>query len=377
MTQAEFRSHFEAAKNRLYFNHAAYSPMSRPVADAMQVYQEKRVAGDADCWPYAIENLEALRKNFAGLVGTQTERIAVVANTVVGINVLATGLDWKPGDRVLIYENEFPANVLPFTNLASKGVEVDFISDVNGRLGPEHLEAALTEHTRVLAISSVQWLTGFRADLKALSEICHSRGILLSVDGIQSVGAFPMDIEEFGIDFLAAGGHKWLMCPMGTGLMYVTEELQERLAVGQMGYWGKVDVEDFLNFEQPLSTKARRFETGCIPSPTIVGARAATDLLLAAGTEVISKHIGGLLKLFRDGIKNLPFGCKYDFTETEEAGILIFGHDDPKRNSQINEQLISHGVDISPRGGWLRLAPHYYNNADDVRNLIGILSSIA
>ncbi len=376
ISQEQFRQQFDVNRHRLYFNHAAYAPMSRSVVRAMSDYFQVRLEGEPNAWGYVVERYEGLRSNFASLVNAEPDRVAIVANTVVGINVLATGLDWQAGDRIILYEKEFPANVLPFTNLKGSGVEVDFISDREGRVDVQLFEAALTSRTRLVSISSVQWLTGYRADLKALSELCHARGILLCVDGIQSVGAIPMDVDHSGIDMLVAGGHKWQMSPLGTGLLYLTEELQERLKMGAMGYMGKVDPEDYLNFNQPLSPHARRYEMGAFPAPSIIGAQIATKLLLEAGIENIQSHLRALLHQFRKGLTDIPYRCRYEFDDHESAGILIFGHQDSRRNPEVYDKMVAAGVNLSLRDGWLRLSPHYFINADDVSKLLDILEGI-
>ncbi len=377
ISQEQFRSYFDVAGRRLFFNHAAYSPLSKPVVNAMTEFLEHRQMGNPLSWNIAEGHMEGLRANYGKLVGAPAERIAHMANTVSGINILANGLDWKSGDHILLYVDEFPSNVMPFLNLKDRGVEVEFISAPGERVTPELFEAALKPQTRLISISSVQYLTGYRADMKTLSELCHSRNILFSVDAIQSVGVIPTDVIASGIDFMAVGGHKWMMSPLGTGFLYVTEELQARLKLVHRGYMGHVNPMDFGNFSQELSPDARRFELGAFNASGMAGAEKATELLLECGIDSIFRHVRKLIGQFEWGLEELPFETMYQFEEDELSSICMFSHSDHSRNEAIFKMLSESGVNISLRGGGLRLAPHYYNTPGEVDQILTLLKENA
>ncbi len=377
ITQEQFRAYFDVTGQRLYFNHAAYSPLSRPVVHAMNEYFEHRQMGNPATWGIAEGHMEGLRRNYGELVGAPAERIAHMANTVLGVNVLANGLDWKPGDHILLYADEFPSNVMPFLNLKSQGVEVELLDAPDGRVTAELFESAIKPQTRLISVSSVQYLTGYRADLKALSDLCHSKNILFSVDAIQSIGVIPADVVDLGIDFMAVGGHKWMMSPLGSGFLYVTEELQSRLKSAYRGYMGHVTPMDFGNFEQELSPDARRFELGAFNAPSIVGAEKATELLLASGVESIYSHVRKLIDQFVWGLNELPFKPVYDFTDAEVSGICLFTHEDSEKNQAVFDQLTAQKVNLSLRGGGLRIAPHYYNSQEEVEQLLSLLEQVS
>ncbi len=377
ITQEQFRSYFDVTEKRLFFNHAAYSPISRPVVNAINEFFEHRQNGNPLSWNIAVDHMEGLRSNYGKLVGAPAERIAHMPNTVSGINVLANGLEWKSGDHILLYMDEFPSNVMPFLNLRDKGVEVEFISAPDGRVTPELFEAALKPKTRLISISSVQYLTGFRADMKTLSALCRSRDILFSVDAIQSVGVVPTDVVASGIDFMAVGGHKWMMSPLGTGFLYVTEELQSQLKLANRGYMAHVNPMDFGNFDQELTPDAKRFELGAFNASGMVGAERATELLLDCGIDSIFRHIRKLIGQFEWGLEELPFSTLYEFEENEQSSICMFSHDDPSQNESMFESLSESGVNISLRGGGLRLAPHYYNTSDEVDKILALLKGFS
>ena len=373
MRQAEFRALFPVTQERIFLNHAAYSPMSDAVVKAMDEFFAHWQMGNPKSWDIAEAHLEGLRRNHAALSGTSPERIAMMTNTVTGVNVLANGLDWEAGDEILLYKDEFPSNVMPFLNLESRGVIVKFLEAPGGLVTPELFEAAITPRTRLISISSVQYLTGYRCDLAAFGQLCRDHNIIFSVDAIQSIGVIPMDVEAVGIDFMAVGGHKWLMSPLGAGYLYVTEDLQSRLKLADRGYMGHVNPIDFGNFYQDLSPHARRFELGAFNAPSIVGAERATELLLDCGVDHIQKHVSTLLDQFRQGLDRLPYNLLFDFSVRESSGILLFSHDQPEKNQAIWEYLTANGVNLSLRGGGLRIAPHYYNVGAELEQLLDLL----
>ncbi len=376
ITHEQFRSYFDVADKRIYLNHAAYAPLSTPVVQAMDGYFEHRRQGSPLTWSIAESHREGLRKNYGQLINAPAERVAMMANTVTGINILATGLDWRSGDHILLYAAEFPANVMPFLNLQEKGVEVEFLEAGDGRVTPDLFAAAIRPATRLISVSSVQYLTGYRSDLKSISELCHAHQIIFSVDAIQSVGVIPTDVLEMGIDFMSVGGHKWMMSPLGSGFLYVTEELQSRLKLTYRGYMGHVNPVDYGNFDQELSPDARRYELGAFNAPSIVGAEQATELLLGCDPAHIFRHVRRLLNQFEEGLAEIPFELIHDFSEAEVSGICLFSHTNSQRNEAVYEALTTAGVNLSLRGAGLRIAPHYYNTVEEITALLSLLKKL-
>ncbi|MCF7823213.1 MAG: aminotransferase class V-fold PLP-dependent enzyme [Candidatus Marinimicrobia bacterium] len=375
ISQKEFRSFFEVTNHRLYFNHAAFSPLSKPVVQAMDAFFDVRQKGDPKSWSVAESHVEGLRENYGKLIGAPASRIAHMSNTVTGVNVLANGLDWHAGDHVLLYADEFPSNVMPFLNMREKGVEIEFLRSIDSRVSVDLFAKAIRPETRLISVSSVQYLTGYYANLKQLSELCQAHNILFSVDAIQSVGIIPVNVIDMGIDFMAVGGHKWMMSPLGTGFLYVTENLQAQLKLAFRGYMGHENPGDYGNFEQKLSTDARRYELGAFNAAAMVGAEKATELLLGCGIEAIYKHVGTLIGHLKDGLRSTPFIPMYDFPEHERSGIFMFTHNDPTQNQTVFEKLTAEGVNISLRGGGIRFSPHYYNSLGEVDELISLLTA--
>lgn len=376
MNQAEFRALFSpVTSRRLYFNHAAVSPLADPVLAAMEAHLTRRREGSPETWPKAWEAAQVLRGLYAELVHTTPDRIALMSNTVSGLNVLASGVEWRTGDRILLNEHEFPANVIPFRNLRRAGVELDFVKAENGALPVEAFENAITPRTKLLSISIVQYMTGYRADIKLLAELCHQHGIIFSVDAIQALGVMPVDISE-GIDFLATGGHKWLQSPLGSGFLFLTKALQEQIQQAHLGYMSLEHPEQFSNFEQPLSNAARRYELGAFNAVNCVGAREALALLIDANQTVVFEHVRQLVSYFSECLAGTKFRPVFNFDDASSSGIFIFTHEDTTQNQAMLEQITARDVVISLRDKGLRFSPHYYNTIDEVDAFVDILKTI-
>jgi selenocysteine lyase/cysteine desulfurase len=198
----KYRTLFPAIETgTVYLNHAATSPLSSRVVAAVDNYLLERSKTRIDNFGSLIRIAKETKEYIAKLINAAPDRITFCDNTSNALNILATGLDWKQGDRIILNDIEFPANVYPFLNLKRHGVEVDFVKSRGGKILPEDIDAAMTDRTRLLSISHVQFLSGYRADLKSIGELCEKQGILFSVDAIQSAGVVPVDVQEMKIDF--------------------------------------------------------------------------------------------------------------------------------------------------------------------------------
>jgi selenocysteine lyase/cysteine desulfurase len=210
--------------------------------------------------------------------------------------------------------------------------------------------------------------------LQSFSTLCHAKGIIFCLDAIQSLGAIPMDVTKLGVDFLSAGAYKWMMAPIGTGFLYLTDEMQEMLEVAGLGYMGTQNPEEYKDLDQPLHADARRFEVGAFPTPGVAGARAALDLILNCGIENVQLHIDNLIHRFKTGLEFTEFLPLYSFSKEERSGIFMFTHKDMEKNSEICDNLDARNVNIALRDGVLRFSPHYHNSAEQVDKFLEMLS---
>ncbi|MBI2428521.1 MAG: aminotransferase class V-fold PLP-dependent enzyme [Ignavibacteriales bacterium] len=356
---------------KIWLNHAAISPVSKRVSHAITHHLNNRSFGDIDVYPSVIAACERTKKNLAALINTTPDRIGFVLNTSDGLSILANGLDWKTGDRILLNDIEFPANGVPFLNLKNLGVEIDYVKSTNGEISIEEIERAITPRTKLLSISFVQFLSGFKADLTSIGDVCKRHGIIFCVDSIQGLGAAPLDVQESKIDFLSNGGNKWLMGLMGTGFVFVTAELQERIRQKQMGWTSNKNFfGDFFQYRIDLDETARRYENGTQNYIGITALKESTATLLEVGIDNVHEH----LLMLTDQIISFCDGNGFELASprdrTKRAGIISIKHPDVKTIfDDLNEQRIV----VSLREGILRIAPHFYNSEEDLHALFSIL----
>jgi selenocysteine lyase/cysteine desulfurase len=367
MTLDALRAHFPHADRLIYLNHAATGPLSRPVVAAMQAYLDERHRTKVENYFDVQPTIANTRERLAGLIGTTAGRVEFAPNTSAALNVLAEGLDWEPGDRIALPGCEFPANVYPFFHQQRKGVTVDVIPHEEGTFTLDALDAALTPKTRLLTLSWVQFLSGFRVDLSAISQLCKDRGVLLCVDAIQGLGALRLDVEQLGIDFLACGGQKWLMGPQGTGFLYVTEVLEDRLTPQAGWLHGPVDWDNFFDYELAFHEDATRFRVGTLNHLGLVGLHAALGLYAEADPAVCEAQVLDLAATLADGLDRLGLRRYGSADPSHASGIVTVRHPDPEA---LYEYLQVHNIAISVRNRLLRFAPTYYNHSDEIGRVL-------
>ncbi|MDZ7292118.1 MAG: aminotransferase class V-fold PLP-dependent enzyme [candidate division KSB1 bacterium] len=356
------------AQGKIYLNHASTSPLSTRVVGAMTAHLHERSVGSIDNYLRDMQKKDECKALVQRLIHAESaERIALVGNTSDALNIIASGIPWKSGDRVLLNDMEFPANVYPYLHLRRLGVELDIIRCPNGKITPEMIEAALTPKTRLVALSAVQFLTGYRADLSAIGEICRRRGAFFVVDGIQAVGAVQVDVQAMKIDALAAGSQKWQMAPHGTGFLYLTEELQSRIQQQYLGWLAVQEAWDFFNYNQPLASSARRYEGGTANIPGIWGMHAALTTLLEFGIANIESHILALTQILTDELRKID-GIELfsPLSASERAGIVTIKLPSRMEANAVLQTISSRNITISLREGKLRYSPHFYNSPEEI-----------
>lgn len=359
-------------QGKIYLNHAGTSPMSTRVVDAITRYYHDRSEGNIDTYWDDLPMVAEVRSFIRQLIHAEsTERIALTANTSDAINIVAGGIDWKSGDRILLNDIEFPANVWPYLNLKQIGVELDVIKSPDGLVTPDQIEESMTSRTRLVALSAVQFLSGYRADLAPIGEMCRQRDAIFAVDGIQAVGAIKLDVQAMKIDALAAGGQKWQMSPHGTGFLYLTEELQSRIRQKNLGWLSVADPWDFHNFTQPLDTAARRYEGGSLIMPSLWGMHAALQTILEFGEEAIETHILALTQILIDGFQNINGIELYSpINARERAGITTIRFAPTVDAKRIFKRLTERKITTGLREGLLRYSPHFYCTPEEMNATI-------
>nr|VFK56523.1 MAG: Selenocysteine lyase/Cysteine desulfurase [Candidatus Kentron sp. TUN] len=358
---------FPLQDDRIYLNYAANSPWPQRTLMAIERLSKKMNAGIISYrdWMQAEENLREQLRQF--IDAPSVEDIALLKNTSEGLSIVAHGLDWKSKDNVVITDQEFPSNRIVWQSLENQGVVVREAA-IHGKASegesPEAIiEHCCDEHTRLIAVSSVQYATGLRMNLDRIGRFCRERNILFCVDAIQSLGAIPMDVQAIGADFLVADGHKWMLGPEGVAVFYCRRELRHELRLHQYGWHMVEDLLDFDAKDWKISESARRFECGSLNTLGIYALSASLSLLMETGMEAVSKGVLQNTAYLLDAItgsKKLSLVSPAIIVNNpaRRSGIVTFrASTDP---SQLFKKLIASGIICSLRGGGIRFSPHFY-----------------
>ena len=357
-----------------FFNHAGVSPLPADVAQAVHDYADQagRSGYFGSTW---MDDMADFRQVSAELIGARSaDEIAFVPNTATGVSVSAGALNLQNGDRILVTDAEYPSNRHFYNALQQRGVELDVVyQHDDGRIPTEDILAAVGERTKLVGISHVQWGSGFRSNLRPIADAVHAVGGLLSVDAIQSAGALPVNVAADDVDILAAGGHKWMLGPTGSGMLYVREELIGDLIPPVLGANSMDGGLDSGNEELILSPTASRFEPGATPTATMLGMRAAIRHLLNVGIDNVWAQLESVTAYLCAALTDA--GCRVFSPrgESERSGIVIF--DPPEELAaretvdETWERLQDAGIITAVRFGRLRASPHFYTPESDINRL--------
>ncbi len=366
---------FPICARKIYCAHAADAPLPRRVAAAMHESIE-RACVDSRQYEDELERIEETRTLAALLLGCAAEEIAFTGPTASGLNTVANGLDWKPGDEVVCYLDDYPANVYPWLALERHGVKPVLLGTERiGEITPEVVERALTPRTKLVALASANYCSGYRIDLDAIGALCAERGVLFSVDAIQTMGVFPVPLGN--VDFASAGAQKWMLGPSGAGIMFVKKSRHDLLRPAIVGGWNVVSPNFIAQREVVFETGGRKFEPGAYTHSVLAGLRAAVELLLEAGANEICGQIGRLIEMLRDRITPAGFEFLSPVEGQNRSGILTFRH--PKVPSErLVEALAKNDIVISLRydradRGWVRVSPHFYNTEAEITKIAELL----
>ena len=373
MDWTAFRWHFPVAARWAFLDHAAVAPLPDVAGRALEEYgrslAENGVAAVKD-W---VDRLAHVRRLAARLVNApDADDVYFVPNTTHGIGVVAEGFPWQPGDNVVLAAEEYPANQYPWMNLAGRGVTVRVVPSRGGRLSIDDLRAAMDARTRVLTVSSVEFASGFRNDLDALGELCRQRGVFFFVDAIQSLGAFPLDVQRTPVDALAADGHKWMLGPEGAGFGYVRREWVDRLHPIGVGAFSVVRPFEFSMIDFTLKPHAGRWEGGAPNVPGITAFGASLELLLSAGIENVARRVLELTDYLCGRAASAGLAVFSSRAAGEKSGIVSLVKPGVPANVLVKACRAA-GVVVNNRAGRVRVSPHAYNTFDDLDRFLEVV----
>jgi len=369
------------SKRFAYFDHAAVGPIPEPAAEAMRKWVNQSLLQGDVCWPEWSAAVVGLRSSAANLIGCRTSEIAMIPNTTFGINLVSHGYRWGTSsspESVVVLENEFSSNLLPWLALQKRGIEVRQVPvSGSGEVSLQAIGEAIDSTTRLVAVSWVGYFSGFRLDLAKLCELVHQAGSQLFVDAIQGLGVFPINTSEIPIDYLAADGHKWMLGPEGAGILFVRESNLDRLEPMMQG-WGSLQMAgQFQTARMELKNDASRYEGGSANHVGMIGLGESLRMLLSHGSHLSESPIANLVlgnaACIEHGLQSAGatvFRARgSDGSDGGLSGILTFEVPGSDPN-EIRRHLLREEIVVSVRHGRLRVATHAYNNEEDIDRLL-------
>jgi cysteine desulfurase / selenocysteine lyase len=363
-----YEDQFPVRQNLIYLNHAAVAPLCRRSAEAMQQLAEDCNRFGSLHYDEWLEAYDGLRRAAARLVNGEASEIALMKNTSEGIATIAMGLDWQPGDRIVAFREEFPANFYPWKRLEQKGVAVTWLSVYDSL---EEIDRAC-KGARLLAISFVQFLSGHRAPVQAIGEICQRNKVIYLVDAIQGLGAFPLDVRACHIDALAADGHKWMLGPEGCAILYVSNGLQEHVEPVEFGWTNVAGYNDYGSRDMALRPDAGRYEPGTLNTIGCFGLRASIEFLLEVGVREIAPVVQNLGDRIAAGVQALGYEVMGRRTQETGSGIVSF-RKGGVAETEIVAALKGAKISAAARAGWVRTSPHFYISPGEIDRFLAAL----
>lgn len=372
-----YKSIFKLTEGLIYLNHAAVSPWPTRTSEAVINFAKQNVTYGTKFYLDWLKKESNLRQQIKTLINAPSANdIALVKNTSEALSFVAYGLDWRHNENIVSSREEFPSNRIPWQSLRSKGVEFRE-AEFSVNTSPEQALFDLVDrNTRLITISSVQFASGLRMDLRRIGEFCKKNHILFCIDAIQSIGALEFDVQEYQADFVMADGHKWMLGPEGLGFFYTSPESRGLLQLTQYGWHMIKDIQDYKNQPWAIHPSAQRFECG---SPNMLGIHAleaSLSVLLEIGMNNVEQRVLENANYLVDKIhasRNL--NLLTESTRFLKSGIVLFTHKNVS-NQDLFKHLQRNDVMCALRGGGIRFSPHFYNSvANDLDRALAIAES--
>jgi cysteine desulfurase / selenocysteine lyase len=368
------RNEFPVAREKIFLAHAGVCPLTRRVRDAITECARQSTFGDQES--FILQRLDVARTLGAQLLNCQPDEIGLVGPTSLALSFVAAGLKLRRGN-ILIYHDDYPSNVYPWMALAGNGLEVRLLNTRGlGVIQPRDVMGQVDENTRLVALASCHFISGFRLEYDAIGKMLRERGILFCLDAIQTLGAFPATVGH--VDFLAADAHKWLLGPCGAGILYVRRELQEKMTPPVYG-WHNVRCPDFVAQEKiEFRSGAIKFEAGTHNLIGLVGLIAAMELALEIGIENISAELLRKRALLVPALKAKGFEVLNASVKPQNASGIVSFSKQGRDLTPLHKKLTEAGVVTSLRADrkgqkYIRLSPHYYNTDAELRHVLELL----
>jgi selenocysteine lyase/cysteine desulfurase len=367
------RALFPVTEHAIYLNHAAVSAPPRATIHAIQAQLADVSNNGSVNFRRWLTVKESARRLLAAMLNARPEQVAFVRNTSDGLSTVANGLDWRTGDNLVTFRNEFPSNLYPWLRLRDAlGIEVRFAEERAGRVDLEGLIELIDDRTRIVAISHVQYASGFRADLERLGRAARAHDALLVVDVIQGLGVIPLDVAGELVDVAAGAAHKWLLTPEGVGFLYLSDRARERIQPTLVGWTSVPNPEDYGNYEQGWNQGTLAWETGTAPISLIHGLEASLKLLTDVGVAQIQTYLETLTDHLCERLRDTAYEVVSSREAKEKSQIVCIQHEQHSA-MDLYSLLRKRNIITAPRGNRLRISPHFYNTIAELDELVAAL----
>jgi len=375
-----YKNDFASFDDKIWLNAASEGPLPLVSAKALQDAVEWKSKPYQLDIPRFISTQKELKESIGRLLNVPFRDVILGNSASYGLHLLANGIPWKPGDEIILMQNDFPADILPWLALEQRGVVIRQVKARKQVLQPDELLENINERTKLFCISHVHTFTGVMLDVGQFAAICAEKGILFVLNLSQSVGTLPIDLSQLSVDAVVSAGYKWLCGPYGTGFCWIKPELRNQLIVNQ-AYWSAVLSEEDLKGEDALSPKdlktARVFDVfGTANFFNFVPFKAAIDYFLDVGLKNVRSYHDRLIDRLIQEINT----DQYEFISPKEgnqrSSLVFISHREKWKNEHIINQLIEQGIYPGFWKGNIRLAPHIYNTEEEILSVAKTLNNL-
>lgn len=372
---SEFKKDISIKDNELFLNFAATAPLTHETIKVLQKTLEKMQYPLGQYIYEAINDLEFARRDFAQLVNAHPKEIAFTQNTSTALSTIALGISWQAGDRILVPGNEFPSNYYPWLNLKNKGVICETFTPVKNEPIVETLKKLDLKRVKLISISAVSYETGRLYELEDFAKFCRSFGIYSCIDAIQAIGATPFDVKKIDMDFMASGAQKWLLGPVGCGMIYVKSSLLEKMHVPYVG-WTSVKYPEYLDLKElEFSDEMTRFEPGLPGYLSILGMHTSLKRLNQIGYDRIFNQISYNTQYLKDHLTAMKLELLLG-EHDKSAAIVSFKAPINLHARDIQELFDQEKVKVTARADYVRVSPHFFNDEADLDRLLNSVHKI-
>ncbi len=368
----EIRKQFSITNNHFFFNHASISPMPQVTVRAIQEFNEDIMHHGNMHERRWIRQVEKTREMYARLINAEPNEIAFIKSTSQAISIICKGMKFRKGEKILTADVEFPANIYPWMAMTPKGVEIKFVGARDGRIDPKDIERSIDARTKIIALSLVEYGSGFRNYVEEIGEICKKRGIFFYLDGIQGVGAIPVDVKKFNVDFMSVAASKWLFGPQGVAILYIRKDIIDEIRYEEVSWRSVIEEESRKSYRMDSKGSARKFEGDNVNFSGIIGLGATLKFREKIGNNNIYRMLSKNVDLIFEELKRRKYLIFGPVSRSERAGIISVTHSEFSCEELVR-RLRAENIIVSIRNNHLRISPHFYQTEDELDFLFEVL----